>query len=68
VPVREDDRLRLTIYRVNNYECRCRASSEDTGGAYSLTDSLAPPEGGPPPHTHNREDETFWMLEENSKS
>ena len=23
MPVREDDRLRLTIYRVNNYECRC---------------------------------------------
>ena len=31
MPVREDDRLRLTIYRVNNYECRCihRESERD---------------------------------------
>jgi len=27
-----------------------KASGEDTGGAYSLTDSVVPPGGGPPPH------------------
>ena len=34
-------------------------SGEDTGGAYSLTDSVVPPHGGPPPHIHHREDEAF---------
>lgn len=40
-----------------------KASAEDTGGAYSLTDSVVPPGGGPPPHIHHREDEAFWVLE-----
>jgi quercetin dioxygenase-like cupin family protein len=40
-----------------------KAMSEDTGGAYSLTDSVVPPGGGPPPHIHHREDEAFWVLE-----
>jgi mannose-6-phosphate isomerase-like protein (cupin superfamily) len=39
------------------------ASGEDTGGAYSLTDSMVPPQGGPPPHIHHREAEAFWVLE-----
>jgi len=36
-----------------------KAPGEDTGGAYSLTDSTVPPQGGPPPHVHHREDEAF---------
>lgn len=40
-----------------------KATGEDTGGAYLLTDSVVPPQGGPPPHVHNREDEAFWVLE-----
>ena len=40
-----------------------KATGEDTGGAYSLTDSVVPPGGGPPPHIHHREDEAFWVLE-----
>src|SRR5919107_2795957 len=40
-----------------------KASGEDTGGAYSLTDSVVPRGGGPPPHIHHREDEDFWVLE-----
>jgi mannose-6-phosphate isomerase-like protein (cupin superfamily) len=40
-----------------------KASGKDTGGAYSLTDSVVPPGGGPPPHVHHREDEAFWVLE-----
>jgi quercetin dioxygenase-like cupin family protein len=40
-----------------------KASSEDTGGAYSLTDSVVPPLGGVPPHIHHREDEAFWVLD-----
>lgn len=40
-----------------------KASARDTGGSYALTDSLVPPQGGPPPHIHHREDEAFWVLE-----
>ena len=40
-----------------------KASGEDTGGAYSLTDSVVPPGGGPPPHVHHQEHEAFWVLE-----
>jgi quercetin dioxygenase-like cupin family protein len=40
-----------------------KATGEDTGGAYSLTDSVVPPGGGPPPHVHHWEDEAFWVLE-----
>ncbi len=39
------------------------ASGEDTGGAYSLTDSTVPLQGSPPPHVHHRKDEAFWVLE-----
>src|SRR5687768_16970647 len=45
-----------------------KASGEDTGGAYALTDSVVPPGGGPPPHIHHWEDEAFWVLEGNWRS
>jgi quercetin dioxygenase-like cupin family protein len=40
-----------------------KARSEDTGGAYSLTEETWPPEVGPPPHIHHTQDETFYVLE-----
>jgi len=40
-----------------------KATGRDTNGAYALTDSVVPPQGGPPPHVHHREDEAFWVLE-----
>jgi len=39
-------------------------SGEDTGGKCALTDSTVPPQGEVPPHIHHREDEAFWVLEE----
>jgi quercetin dioxygenase-like cupin family protein len=38
-------------------------TGEETGGAYFVMEALVPPGGGPPPHIHNREDETFYLLE-----
>lgn len=40
-----------------------KASGEETGGAFALVEALVPPEGGPPPHVHGREDEAFYVLE-----
>jgi quercetin dioxygenase-like cupin family protein len=37
----------------------------ETGGAYFAMEALVPPGGGPPPHIHTREDETFYLLEGN---
>jgi quercetin dioxygenase-like cupin family protein len=37
--------------------------STDTGGLFSLFELTTPPGGGPPPHRHDREDETFYVLE-----
>jgi quercetin dioxygenase-like cupin family protein len=38
-------------------------TGEETGGAYFAMEALVPPGGGPPPHIHTREDETFYLLE-----
>ncbi len=40
-----------------------KATGEDTGGAYTLFTAHVPPGGGPPPHIHHREDESFTVLE-----
>jgi quercetin dioxygenase-like cupin family protein len=40
-----------------------RASSADTGGAYTLLEILAPPGLGTPLHVHYTEDEGFYVLE-----
>jgi len=39
------------------------ATGHETGGAYTLTESMVLPNGGPPMHVHQREDEAFWVLE-----
>jgi quercetin dioxygenase-like cupin family protein len=40
-----------------------KASGEDTGGAFALIEVLVPPQSGPPPHVHSREDEAFYVVE-----
>jgi quercetin dioxygenase-like cupin family protein len=40
-----------------------RIHGRDTGGVVSAVESHDVPGGGPPPHTHHREDETFQILE-----
>jgi mannose-6-phosphate isomerase-like protein (cupin superfamily) len=37
--------------------------SEDTEGAFSLVEGQTPPQGGPPPHIHHREDEWLYVVE-----
>ena len=38
-------------------------SGEMTGGLSATITQTSPPGGGPPPHSHTREDETFFVLE-----
>jgi mannose-6-phosphate isomerase-like protein (cupin superfamily) len=40
-----------------------RIHGRDTGGAVAVVESHDVPGGGPPPHIHHREDETFQVLE-----
>ena len=36
---------------------------DETGGRYAMFEAIVLPGGGPPPHIHRREDETFYVLE-----
>jgi mannose-6-phosphate isomerase-like protein (cupin superfamily) len=40
-----------------------KARAADTGGAFGLVESMLAPGYSPPLHVHEREDETFWVLE-----
>lgn len=42
---------------------RFLATGEETAGKYAMWDALVPPGGGPPPHVHSREEESFYVLE-----
>ena len=42
---------------------RILATGEQTGGTYALCEARVLPGGGPPPHIHHREDESFFVLE-----
>lgn len=41
---------------------RFLATGEDTDGKYALWEAFVSPGGGPPPHTHSREEEGFFVL------
>lgn len=38
-------------------------TGEETGGAFFLAETQVVPGGGPPPHVHSREDESFYLQE-----
>jgi quercetin dioxygenase-like cupin family protein len=42
---------------------RFLATGEDTDGKYAMWEAIVPPGGGPPPHVHSREEESFYVLE-----
>lgn len=42
---------------------RFLALGEETNGKYALWEAIVGPGGGPPPHTHSREEEGFYVLE-----
>lgn len=38
-------------------------TGEESDGEYFAMEALVPPGGGPPPHIHRREDETFYVID-----
>jgi quercetin dioxygenase-like cupin family protein len=42
---------------------RFLVTGEETAGAYFAMEAIVPPGGGPPPHIHRNEDETFYIVE-----
>jgi quercetin dioxygenase-like cupin family protein len=40
-----------------------KVSSAETGGACAVIEDVCPPQGGPPLHIHQWEDEAFYVLE-----
>jgi quercetin dioxygenase-like cupin family protein len=42
---------------------RFLATGDDTGGKYATWEAIVPPGGGPPPHVHSREVESFYVIE-----
>jgi quercetin dioxygenase-like cupin family protein len=40
-----------------------KLSGADTAGAYAIVESITEPQTVPPLHRHNREDESFYVLE-----
>jgi quercetin dioxygenase-like cupin family protein len=42
---------------------RFLVTGEDTNGKYATWEAIVPPGGGPPPHIHQREEESFYILE-----
>jgi len=42
---------------------RFMATGDDTDGKYATFEAVVRPCGGPPPHIHSREEESFYVLE-----
>lgn len=42
---------------------RFLATGAETNGKYATWEAIVPPGGGPPPHVHSREEESFYVLE-----
>jgi quercetin dioxygenase-like cupin family protein len=39
-----------------------KLTGDQTNGAFTVAETMVPPGGGPPPHVHGHEDETFALL------
>lgn len=42
---------------------RFLVTGAETRGTYAQWEAIVPPGGGPPPHVHSREEESFYVLE-----
>jgi quercetin dioxygenase-like cupin family protein len=57
---RDAEGLRIAVV---GDEYRMLVTGQETGGRYAMWHAIVPPGGGPPPHIHSREEESFYVLE-----
>ena len=50
-------------YWLLDSESILKLTAKETGGEFDLCETTAPPDSGPPPHRHSRDDEMFFILE-----
>ena len=48
---------------LGNFAMEVKATSEDTGGAFTLLEATEPPDFGPPMHIHHHAAEAFYVVE-----
>jgi quercetin dioxygenase-like cupin family protein len=53
----------VKTFRVFGEPVEVLVAGETTGGLSATLTQVSPPGGGPPPHSHTNEDETFYVLE-----
>jgi uncharacterized cupin superfamily protein len=53
----------VKTFRVSGEPIEVLVPGEATGGFSTTLTQISPPGGGPPPHSHTNEDETFYVLE-----
>lgn len=53
----------LSVYSVVGDRYVILVTGEQTAGAYSVIEMHVPPDHGPPPHVHHREDEAFYVVD-----
>lgn len=51
------------VLRAFGEEVHLHLTGRETGGRQALWTEVTPPGGGPPPHYHLHEDETFYVVE-----
>ncbi|MEX1118245.1 MAG: cupin domain-containing protein [Terrimicrobiaceae bacterium] len=51
------------IFSVVGDRYRFLVTGEESGGAFAMFEFVIPPDHGPPPHVHHREDEVFHVIE-----
>ena len=51
------------VLNVLGMQIAISVTAQQTGGAYVTAETMTPPQAGPPPHTHEQEDEAFFVLE-----
>ena len=63
VPVIATRTLENSVWYLGSNLFSILADGRATGGEYSMIHLTAPKDAAPPPHTHTREDEVFFILE-----
>lgn len=51
------------VYDVFGNQIYVKLQGSDVAGSYAVVEQLTEPEGGPPLHRHQREDESFYVIE-----